>query len=215
VKKLIIYGAGGLGREVKSMLSQCINPFMLIGFLDDGRPAGTTVEDIPVLGGVEWLSNCPSDVQVVLAIGDPKTKANVVSQIKPGWHIQFATIIHARATIQALELVTIGPGSIVGAGSVLTTGITIGDHVLINLNVTVGHDTVIGDCSSIMPGVSIAGEVTLGRAVMIGSGADVINQIRIGDQAVIGAGSVVNHDIPAGSTAAGVPARVIKLHGNV
>jgi sugar O-acyltransferase (sialic acid O-acetyltransferase NeuD family) len=210
VKKLIIYGAGGLGREVKSMLSQCTDTYSLIGFLDDGCEAGKVVEDIKVLGGLSWLSNCPPDVQVVLAIGDPKVKAGVLRQIKPEWNVQYATVIHNRATIQALEFVLIGVGSVIGAGSVLTTGIRLGEHVLINLNVTIGHDSVIGDCSSIMPGVSIAGEVTLGREVMIGSGADIINRIKIGAQAIIGAGSVVNHDIPAASTAAGVPARVIK-----
>lgn len=210
MKKLIIYGAGGLGREVKSMLSQCTEAYQLIGFLDDGCEAGKVVEGIKVLGGLPWLATCPQDVQVVLAMGDPKVKGEILSQIKSEWKIQYATIIHNRATIQALEFVQLGVGCVLGAGSVLTTGITVGSHVLINLNVTVGHDSVIGDCSSIMPGVSIAGEVTLGREVMIGSGADIINRIKIGDQAIIGAGSVVNHDIPASATAAGVPARVIK-----
>ena len=197
MKKLMIYGAGGLGREVKSMLSQCTESFELIGFLDDGCEAGKIVEGIPVLGGLTGLSKYSHDVHVVLAIGDPKVKAEVLRQIKPEWNVQYATIIHNRATIQALEFVQIGVGSIIAAGSVLTTGIRVGAHVLINLNVTVGHDSVIGECSSIMPGVSIAGEVALGREVMIGSGADIINRIRIGDQAIIGAGSVVNHDIPA------------------
>jgi sugar O-acyltransferase (sialic acid O-acetyltransferase NeuD family) len=209
MKKLIIYGAGGLGREVKSMLSQCVESYQLIGFLDDGV-SEKTIEGIPVLGGVSWLATCPTDTSLILAIGNPKAKRAVLDQIKPEWRVSYATLQHARAVIQSVDRVKIGAGSILGAGCVLTTGISIGQHVLINLNATIGHDSIVGDCTSIMPNVSIAGQVTIGHTVLIGSGANVINQVSIGDGAQIGAGSVVNHDIAAGATAAGVPARAIK-----
>jgi sugar O-acyltransferase (sialic acid O-acetyltransferase NeuD family) len=209
-KPLVIYGAGGLGREVKSMLSTAIDSYELIGFLDDGLASESTIEQIPVLGGLNWLNNRKDEVYLVMAIGNPKVKASVFRQLKQNKNIKLATIIHTRATIQNPQTVTVGEGSIIGAGCVLTTGIKIGSNVLLNLNVTVGHDTLIDDFSSIMPGVNIAGNVSVGSEVMIGSGANVINNIRIGDMAIIGAGSVVNHDIPAAATAAGVPARVIK-----
>jgi sugar O-acyltransferase (sialic acid O-acetyltransferase NeuD family) len=210
VKKLIIYGAGGLGREVKSMLGQCVESYQLVGFLDDGVVSGKAVEGIPILGGVNWLATCPTDTFLILAIGNPKTKKTVLDQVKPEWNISFATLQHQRAVVQSQDQVVIGAGTILGAGCVLTTGISVGRHVLINLNTTIGHDTEVGDCTSVMPNVSIAGEVKIGKAVMIGSGANLINQVKIGDGAVIGAGSVVNHDIAAGATAAGVPARSIK-----
>lgn len=210
MKKLIIYGAGGLGREVKSMLSACTEDYQLIGFLDDGLPAGTHVQGVAILGGISQLVNFPTDAYLVVAIGNPKVKRSILSQIKPEWNIRFATLQHKRSCLQDSALIHVGEGSIVCAGAVLTTGIAVGSHVLINLNATIGHDSAIGSCSSIMPNVSIAGEVTVGEAVMIGSGANVINRIVIGDGAVIGAGSVVNHNIPQESTAAGVPARVIK-----
>jgi sugar O-acyltransferase (sialic acid O-acetyltransferase NeuD family) len=210
VKKLIVYGAGGLGREIKSMLTQCTVQYQLIGFLDDGLPQGSVVDGVPVMGGVNWLANCPQDVRVVIAIGDPKTKQKVLDQVKSNWKVEFATLQHNRSVVQNTDTVQIGRGSVLCAGSVLTTGIIVGDHVLINLNATIGHDSVIGDCSSIMPNASIAGEVRMGKGVMIGSGANVINRMNIGDDAIIGAGSVVNHDVAAGATAAGVPARSIK-----
>jgi sugar O-acyltransferase (sialic acid O-acetyltransferase NeuD family) len=204
MQKLVIYGAGGLGREVKSMLPQCTEPFELIGFLDDGLPAGNSIAGVPVLGNSDWLSNCPSDIQIVLAIGNPRVKHQVWQQINSKKAVQFATLIHQRSLIQDKDSVHIGMGSIVGAGAVLTTGITVHNHVLINLNVTIGHDTIVGDCCSIMPNASLAGEVQLGQR------ANIINRIKIGDDAIIGAGSVVNHHIKAGATAVGIPARSIK-----
>jgi serine O-acetyltransferase len=51
---------------------------------------------------------------------------------------------------------------------------------------------------------------TIGDDVFIGAGARVLGGITIGDRAIIGANAVVIHDIPAGSTAVGIPARVVQ-----
>jgi serine O-acetyltransferase len=53
----------------------------------------------------------------------------------------------------------------------------------------------------------------IGDRVFIGAGARVLGGIAIGDDAVIGANAVVIEDIPAGATAVGVPARIIKTAG--
>ncbi len=209
-KKLVIYGAGGFGREVKSMLPYLAEEYELLGFLDDGLEVEVEVDGTRVLGGSDWIKDFSSEIYVVIAIGNPRIKSTVCKQLQKYAQIKFPTMIHSRAHLQDEKHISIGEGSVIGAGSVLTTGITLGKHVLINLNVTIGHDSVIGNFSSIMPGVNLSGNVSIGSEVMIGSGANVINKIKIGDFSNIGAGSVVNHDIPAASTAAGVPARVIK-----
>jgi serine O-acetyltransferase len=51
---------------------------------------------------------------------------------------------------------------------------------------------------------------TIEDRVDIGCGACVLGHVTIGHDAVIGANAVVITDIPAGSTAVGVPARIIK-----
>jgi acetyltransferase-like isoleucine patch superfamily enzyme len=50
--------------------------------------------------------------------------------------------------------------------------------------------------------------ITIGNHVWIGARVTILKGVTIGDQAVIAAGSVVTRDIPAGTIAAGVPARV-------
>ena len=49
----------------------------------------------------------------------------------------------------------------------------------------------------------------LGRRVNLGAGAKVLGKVAVGDNAAIGANSVVLRDVPAGSTAVGIPARVL------
>lgn len=82
---------------------------------------------------------------------------------------------------------------------------------------------VIGETSAIDDNVSILQNVTLGgtgkeagdrhpkirSGVLIGAGAAILGNIVIGSNARIGAGSVVLERVPAGTTVAGVPARLV------
>ena len=56
--------------------------------------------------------------------------------------------------------VFIGPGSVMAAGSQVTTNIRIGCHVHLDRLVTVGHDRVISDFVSVYPGAVLSGGVT-------------------------------------------------------
>ncbi|AYB34145.1 acetyltransferase [Chryseolinea soli] len=204
---LLIYGAGGLGREVLS-LARAAGGFKPIGFLDDAIAPRTAINDLRVLGSVEVLEAFHDPIHLILALGDPVSKAAVAQRIDPA-RVVFPVLKHPSVILQDEYAIQIGVGSILCAGSVLTNDIVLGKHVLLNLNCTVGHDSRIGDCSSIMPGVNIAGQVTIGEAVLVGAGANIKNRVHIGDRSKIGMGAAVIRDIGPGVTAVGVPAKVI------
>ena len=52
--------------------------------------------------------------------------------------------------------------------------------------------------------------VSIGSNAWIGAGVIILCGVRIGDKAVVGAGSLVRDDLPAGSVAAGMPAKLIR-----
>jgi sugar O-acyltransferase (sialic acid O-acetyltransferase NeuD family) len=204
-KKVLIYGAGGMGREVLSMLIGHRH-LEAIGFLDDEKIPGTRVGGLPVMGNSS--SDQLSSNSVVVAIGSPLIKQSVVEKLKTR-NADFVSVIHPSVIIQSPDSVKIGKGVVIGAGVILTTDIVIGDHVLINLNCTIGHDVRIGQYSSLMPGVNIAGEVTIGTRVLIGSGVNVLNLMKIGDLSKVGMGSVVIQHVEENSTVVGVPAKPV------
>lgn len=103
--------------------------------------------------------------------------------------------------------------------AISTSGLDIGDLVLIHPGVHLAHgQIVIEGVVEVHPGTTIFPFVTIGlRApeavgptigprVAIGSGAKVIGDLRIGELAKIGANAVVLADVPARTTVVGVPA---------
>jgi serine O-acetyltransferase len=81
-------------------------------------------------------------------------------------------------------------------------GIVIHPDAEVGPNCLLFQQVTIGDVHGKVPRV--------GGHVDVGAGAKLIGGIVIGDHAVIGANSVVTSDVPAGATAVGVPARILK-----
>ncbi len=208
-KDIVIFGAGGLGREVFSMFN-AFPEWNVKGFYDDGKPMGEKVGKLSVLGSLSDLIQVRENTDVVIAIGSPSIKRKLVELLSVNKFISFPTLIHHNSLIQDPASVQFGEGCIITAGAILTTDIHIGKHVLLNLNCTIGHDVLVGEYSSIMPGANIAGEVKIGSDVFIGAGANILNGIHLGEKSIIGAGAVVTNDVMMSDTVVGVPARSIR-----
>lgn len=212
--QLAIYGAGGFGREVL-MLIQQINQvkqrWSFVGFYDDGLAAGTRINDYWVLGNRQTLNQQTEPLAVVIAVGNPAVKKQIVRAITNPL-IEYPALIHPDVTLLDEQYIEVGSGSIVCAGAILTVNVWVGQHVLINLNCSVGHDAILENYCSLMPGVNVSGKVTLQEEVYVGTGATLINQLTVGTGTTIGAGAVVVQSLPAHCTAVGSPARPVKFH---
>lgn len=210
--KLAIVGYGGFAREVLTLIN-AINSntpqYEIVGFV--GEDKSQSVHGYPVIGNDDEVNLTQEPLSIVIAVGEPRLKAKIRGKYNNPL-ISFPTLVHPSVIFGDKESIKIGQGSIVCAGCILTTDINIKDFVTLNLQCTVGHDTVIGNYSSFMPSVNISGEVDIKEGVYVGTGAKIINQVEIGEQTIVGAGAVVAKTLPANCTAVGVPAKPIKFH---
>lgn len=211
MKKLVIVGAGGLGREVAQYVED-INAkeptFELMGYIDtDLSKKGTQYLDVTVLGDMDVipiLIAAHGTIYGICAIANVKIRQRVVEEMKTDGII-FANMIHPTAYVG--HTVTIGCGTLIGPYAVLTTHITIGDHVLINPQCGIGHDTRIDDFTTLYWNVNVSGFVHIANQVEIGSKAFIKQAITVGTHSIIGAGAVVVKDVQPHTTVKGVPAR--------
>lgn len=214
MKPIVIYGAGGVGRGAQQFVADinCRQPtWDLIGFVDDRKEIhGNTIREAAVLGGFEWLAERKKQTHVVVAIGDPKVRRQIVADLSDISTISLASLIHPDAWVA--EAVAVRLGSIIYPGCIIDVGAEIGRSVILNMNAVVGHDAKIKDFATVAPGANIGGNVQLGTGCDIGMGAAIIQETVVGDSAVIGAGAAVIEDIPEGVTAVGVPTRIVGAH---
>jgi len=210
-KRLAIFGCGGFGREVLQLVRD-INEkkatWTCCGFIvDPDYATESSVQGLPVLGGIEWLTSNP-DRSVVVAIGSSAARHKITNKIALNCANSFASLVHPGAWVGSH--VDIGAGSLICAGAVITTDIRIGKHVLVNISATIGHDAILKEFVTLNPGVNVSGNVTLSEGAEVGTGAVIIPKCVVGKWSIIGAGSVVTKDIKDNCTAVGSPARMIK-----
>ncbi|MFR2067767.1 acetyltransferase [Clostridium sp.] len=210
MKNIIIIGAGGVGREV-SLIIEKINKLKatwnLIGFIDDNINSwNRIINGYQIIGGMDLLETLPLDTYVVIAIANYNVKKKIVNKINNKF--KFATIIDPKVYIH--DYMTIGEGTIIYEGAIITANIQVGNHVIISPKCGIGHDSIIKDYVSLLWNVNVSGNDVIEEGVMMGSGSTIIQGKKIGKGSIIGAGAVVIDDIDSFTTAVGVPAKVVK-----
>ncbi len=201
MKRIVILGASGFGREVAwvvARLNEAQPAFEVAGFCDDaedkqkGECAG-----YPLLGAIEAASVQFPGVGFHCAVGNNRArKALTARALAAGW--EPVTLIDRDAHVA--PGVAVAAGSYVGIGSVLSVGVKMGSGVIVNHHVTVGHDTTLGDFSQLCPGACVSGGCVIEEGVLFGTLAGVIPQRRVGAWAVVGAGTMAFQDVAAGAT---------------
>jgi len=211
--RIIIFGTGGFGREVLTTLNDCnkvSKKYKVVGFVDDDKSLwGKKIENLPVLGGINWFSKKEAkNVQCVVTISDCGVRQKIVNKLEK-FGVKFATIIHP--TVIYSKSVTIDEGTIIQAGCIFTITTRIGKHVHINIDSTIGHDCEIGDYVTINPGSHINGNNIIEIGAFVGTGTVTKQDIHIGKWSVVGAGTVLINDVQNKSTYVGVPGKLKKF----
>ncbi len=209
----LIFGAGGLGRQVLDILHQA-GRYRPVCFLDsDPTLAGTEVAGVPVRGGLEQLEPLfqAGLRRAIVAIGDNFTRVALAETlVERGFELISA--IHP--LVSRARSAEVGPHAIIGPRATICVHACIGPHVVMGAGAIAEHDNVLGRGVFLGPAVRLAGGVRVQDFARLEIGATVIPGRTIGTGARVAAGTVVIRDVPPNRLASGVPAVVGERAGS-
>jgi sugar O-acyltransferase (sialic acid O-acetyltransferase NeuD family) len=208
MRRLLIIGAGGWGREVLAQLQvdpDCHKAWTIDGFLDN-RPdiLDGLGCDVQIVGDPMTWQRRDGEV-FVCAVGDPRGRQRY-SQPLLDQDAEFITVL---TNVYLTPRVHFGRGCFLSHRVQLSTDVWIGDFANIHGNTMLGHDVRIGRYAQIGAMVFIGGGARIGDYATVHPHATILRGIEIGEGATVGAGAVVVKNVPAGATVFGNPARVI------
>jgi sugar O-acyltransferase (sialic acid O-acetyltransferase NeuD family) len=198
-QKLGLIGRGGFVKEVFYSINKktIFDPYIL--------------NDVD--GSLQKFIKQYNNSKYLLCMGNPNDRENIYNDFKK-YNINIEDYleyyISNNADLLDLKSISIGKGSIICSGSILTCNIKIGKMSHINLNSTIGHDVEIGDFFTCSPGVNVSGNCNIGNNVFIGSNSVIKEHINIGNNIIIGMGSVVTKNLVEPGIYVGNPCKKIK-----
>ncbi len=209
MKKLIIVGAGGFGREVYAWAKDhpdCGTIWGIAGFLDDDAGALSGYHHpVEVIDSVEEHQPA-ADELFVCAIGSPLIKKKVCEALL-GRSATFISLVHPSVILG--ENIKLGNGVVLCPRVTLTADVSIGDFAAINCHSSVGHDVVIGEWGTISGHCDLTGNTRYGAGAFLGTGVRIVPGRSVGEFAYVGAGSVVIRSVKNGQKVFGNPAQAL------
>lgn len=164
-----------------------------IDIVKENDPAArTTLEVLLTYPGVKALA--AHRLSHFLWKHDFKLLARMHSQF---WRFWTQIEIHPGAQIESGVFIDHGAGLVIGETAIVEKG------VLLYHGVTLGGTGK--DCGKRHP--------TIRKGVLISAHAQVIGPVEIGENAKVGAAAVVVADVPSDVTVVGIPAKIVRVHG--
>jgi sugar O-acyltransferase (sialic acid O-acetyltransferase NeuD family) len=214
-----LYGAGGFGREVMSLLASNVHRVLqnynptnsLLCFIDDDPNLNNTQRG-KVLSVEQFLDLKSQNKFFNVTIANPDIRKRVVSNFT---HSNVKPISLVFNKYLDLFDSIIEDGVIIMPQVIISTSVKIGKFSHINFNSYIAHDCVIEEFVTVSPSVTCCGYVIIKQRAFIGAGATIKqgapeNPRVIGIGSRLGLGSNLLTDIPDFKTFAGNPAIAIK-----
>lgn len=215
--KNFIFGTAGFAKEVDWLIQEIEN-YSNKGFTtdyfvaeNDSSLIETSINNAKVISENQFESEFEGAIKnCFIAVGSPHLKKKIYDRFKSLSNINFPNLIHPSVNFDKREgKIILGIGNIICAKNIITTDVTFKNFVHMNLDCTLGHDSVIGSFTTISPGSHISGNVIIDELVFIGTGACILENIKIAEEVKIGSGAVLVKSALEKGTYVGIPAKRI------
>lgn len=213
MKKIIIYGAGGFGREIACLINSIntvAKEWNLIGFIDDGIKAGESNAFGKILGNIDYINSYKEKVALVIPIASPKILRHIIGKLTNP-NIWYPNLISPDVKFHDRGSFKCGKGNIVFSSCRISCSVEIGDFNIMNSLVSLGHDVRLGNRNVLNPGARISGDCKIGNDNFFGVYAVALQGLKIGEETRVGASSVVMRNTRDKSVYLGNPAKLIRF----
>ena len=222
MEKIVIglYGAGGFGKEVMSLLPSILPRLfpetnydeIKLCFIDDDLSL-SSILDKEVISLTKFLELNQHELYYTVTIADPATRKLIASKLKNTSAKPIKLIFDSSLILSHSH---IGTGAIIMPGTTISTSVNIGSFSHINFHSYIAHDCTIGDFVTISPRVTCCGNTDVKDGAFIGAGSVIkqgtIDQPRyVGLNSRLGMGSNLLTDLPDNKTYAGNPANDLNI----
>lgn len=205
---MIIVGAGGLAKEILSIVQEQYSDRDIYFFDNVNEFSSPYIfSKFKILSTQEELLDVFENTgyEYVVGVGGIENKIKLTEYFNSlGGRLK--TLVSKYSFVGKYE-VSIGKGSILFPGVKVSNNVFLGSNCLVYYNCILTHDCVIGDNAEIAPGVSVLGGVKIENNVWIGSNSTILPKLKIGSDSIIGAGAVVTKDVEKRQIVYGVPAK--------
>jgi sugar O-acyltransferase (sialic acid O-acetyltransferase NeuD family) len=209
MEDIAIYGSNGFGHDIYCLLKNYVNDskWNFIGFFDDTKEKGSTIDYGKILGGIKDLNDWNKPLNIILAIGYPKGRLSVYKKINNS-NIIFPNIIANNLICYDFDNFHLGKGNIICPNSFIGSNVTIGNFNVFN-GINLGHDVRMGSFNTLMPSVHLSGNDYIGDRNLFGLCSIVIENIKIGNDTTICPMSAIYHKTKDECMYLGNPAKLI------
>ena len=189
---ILIYGAGGFGKTIYSILSQY---FDNIEFADDKKKIGTKIiNNIKLKYNLKLLIKKKIKYKICLAIGyktwDRRLK--IIDQLKKKEY-EFLSFIHPKSIISPTA--KIREGAFINQGTNISENVTVHENSFIDIGVMIGENSIISQNCYLAAGTNICGNTKIMKNSFIGANSLILDNIKIGTNCFINAGSIITRSI--------------------
>lgn len=210
MRNLAIIGGADLGQQIASV-ARAHGGYRVAGFFDDFQAPGSSTPRGVILGQIEEIERlAQAGVFDALLIGVGYRHAAFRRACFERFSriVEFPLLVHPAAHLE--PDVTLGPGTVVGAGCVFDGGVQVQENCYFNPGCVIAHDSSVGAHSFFGPGVTLAGFVRIGAGCFLGVGTTVIDNVSIAGGTQTGGGTLVCSDLVAPALYVGNPARRLR-----
>ena len=208
VRRLLIVGAGGFGREVLNWARDAWPHACdrIAGFLSEDRAILDGFDcGIPIVETPEHYQPVAGD-RLLLAIGAPDARRRVAEALSSRGS-EFLTLVHPTAIIASSAC--IGHGSIICPYAIVSDACRVGRFAIMNYHTALGHDASTGDFAVLSPYATLGGAARIEDDVFLGLHASIGPGKTVGRNSKVSANTCVLMNVPPRSLAFGVPGRIV------